>query len=89
MNVLEAITMRRSVRSYLPKPIPDDVMQRMRNALRFAPSACNKQPWRFVLVDDPKLRADVAAVEEDRGLRHARAHRLQFGIELLRDMFRH
>ena len=65
MTVLEAIKKRRSVRSYDPKPIPQDVMSRMCDALRFAPSACNYQPWRFVLVTDPKLKEQL--VEAARG----------------------
>jgi len=60
MNVLEAIKTRRSVRAYAAKPIPADVMGRMRQALRFAPSACNLQPWRFVLVTSPELRSKLA-----------------------------
>jgi nitroreductase len=35
-------------------------MKRMRQALRFAPSACNFQPWRFILVVDPHLRKELA-----------------------------
>jgi nitroreductase len=36
-------------------------MARMRQALRYAPSACNNQPWHFILVEDARLRQDVAA----------------------------
>ena len=61
MNVLEVITNRRSVRAYAGKPIPSEVMGRMRQALRYAPSACNIQPWHFILVEDEKLRQAVAA----------------------------
>jgi nitroreductase len=57
---MEAITNRRSVRAYSPKPIPADLLERMKLALRYAPSACNLQPWRFILVMDPKLRKAVA-----------------------------
>ena len=60
MNVLEAITTRRSVRAYSNKPIPPEVMARMRQALRQAPSACNLQPWHFILVEDQQLRQQVA-----------------------------
>lgn len=60
MDVLEAIRMRRSVRSYLPGPIPAAVMERLRQALRSAPSACNMQPWRFIFVTDAELRHKVA-----------------------------
>jgi nitroreductase len=61
MDVTEAIKNRRSVRAYADRPIPPEVMQRMRQALRHAPSACNIQPWHFILVQDAKLRRDVAA----------------------------
>ena len=61
MNILQAITQRRSVRAYSAAPIPAEVMQRMRQALRYAPSACNIQPWHFILVEDERLRPAVAA----------------------------
>jgi nitroreductase len=60
MDVLEAIKTRRSVRQYSPQAIPPEVMERLRQALRYAPSACNIQPWRFILVTDPELRRKVA-----------------------------
>ncbi|MFQ5807602.1 MAG: nitroreductase family protein [Phycisphaerae bacterium] len=60
MDVLTAIKTRRSVRSYSPRPIPADVLDRMRQALRYAPSACNFQPWHFIFVADEELRRKVA-----------------------------
>lgn len=60
MDVLEAMKTRRSVRAYSDRPIPADVMDRMKQALRMAPSACNIQPWHFVLVSDPATRAKIA-----------------------------
>jgi nitroreductase len=60
MNVLDAIRTRRSVRSYATRPIPAEVMERIRQALRLAPSACNIQPWRFIFVTDAGLRREVA-----------------------------
>jgi len=65
MDVLEAIKTRRSVRSYSSRAIPDDVMERMRQALRYAPSACNYQPWHFILVTDAELRRKVAQAAHD------------------------
>ena len=60
MNVLEAIKNRRSVRTYADRPLPAEVFQKLCDALRFAPSACNYQPWRFILIQDPQLRQQVA-----------------------------
>ncbi len=65
MDVLEVIRTRRSVRAYAPKPIPEDVLDRMRLALRFAPSACNLQPRRFVFATDPELRRKLAQAAQD------------------------
>jgi nitroreductase len=65
VNVLDAIRQRRSVRSFSTQPIPDEVMQRMREAIRSAPSACNYQPWQFVLVEEDRLRRQLAAASSD------------------------
>lgn len=65
MNVLEAIRMRRSVRAYASKPIPTDILDRLRQALRFAPSACNLQPWRFIFVFDPHIRQSLAQAAQE------------------------
>ncbi|UCD27582.1 MAG: nitroreductase family protein [Planctomycetota bacterium] len=40
-------------------------MKHMRQALRFAPSACNIQPWHFILVTDPDLRKKIAQASKD------------------------
>lgn len=59
MNFLELVNRRQSVRRYAPgKRIPREVLDRCLEAARLAPSACNSQPWSFVVVDDPeKVRA--------------------------------
>lgn len=62
MNVLEAIRNRRSVRSYSSRAMPADVLERMRQALRSAPSANNQQPWHFIFVVDAELRRKLAQV---------------------------
>ena len=65
MNVHEAIKTRRSVRDYSSRPIPSDAMERLRDALRLAPSACNLQPWRFIFVTDAELRCALARAAKD------------------------
>lgn len=65
MDVLEAIKTRRSVRSYSSKAIPKPVLERVRLALRAAPSACNFQPWHFVFVSDAALRRAIAKASFD------------------------
>lgn len=56
MDVFECIKMRRSVREYLEKPIPREHIDRLLNVLRAAPSAANRQPWKFIVVTDPQKR---------------------------------
>lgn len=56
--VIEAITGRRSVRAYDSKPIPEDILKQIIDAGNQAPytSMTRSQPWRFVVVQDPKFR---------------------------------
>jgi nitroreductase len=56
MDVIEAIMRRRSVRKYDPRPVAEDVLARVLEAGRLAPSASNIQPWHFIVVKDQALR---------------------------------
>lgn len=58
--VLEEIKNRRSVRSYQEREIPEEVLLRVLEAVRLAPSARNRQPWKFVIVQDKELIQEVA-----------------------------
>jgi nitroreductase len=60
MNVIEAIRTRRSIRQYKPHPIPDEDLKRILEAARLAPSAGNKQPWKFIVVRDPVTKTQLA-----------------------------
>lgn len=60
MTVYDAVKNRRSVRSFSDKAISAEVLEKMKQVLRYAPSACNFQPWRFVIVTDQKLRGGLA-----------------------------
>ena len=56
MNVIDAIKKRASVRSYLDKPMEDEELNAVLEAGRLAPSADNRQEWRFVVVKDGEVR---------------------------------
>ncbi|MCJ7766876.1 nitroreductase family protein, partial [Candidatus Bathyarchaeota archaeon] len=60
MDVFEVIRVRRSVRKYRPEPISDEKLEMILEAARVAPSAGNRQPWRFVLVQDADRKKTVA-----------------------------
>ena len=59
MDVFEAIKKRRSVREYLDKPVEEQKLKEILEAARLAPSASNKQEWRFVVVTDKELRTQL------------------------------
>jgi len=54
LEVLEAIKRRRSIRSYTADEVTAEELNVLLNAARWAPSGCNKQPWRFVVVRKPR-----------------------------------
>ena len=60
MSVLEAIMNRKSIRRYKNDPIPEEVLTRILEAARWAPSGKNLQPWRFIVVRDKHLRQELA-----------------------------
>jgi nitroreductase len=60
MSVLEVIQKRRSVRKYKENPIPEEVLLRVLEAARLAPSGKNFQPWKFIIVKDKALKEKLA-----------------------------
>lgn len=60
MDIFETIQARRSVRSYLDKPVEDEKLQRILEAARLAPSGNNRQAWKFVVVREAPLRGALA-----------------------------
>ena len=58
----EAVNTRRSVRSFLPDSVSPEVLDRCLDAARAAPSSSNLQPWEFVIIRDPAVRAEANKV---------------------------
>ena len=52
MDVIEAIRTRRSIRRFKSEPLPEEHLKKILEAAQQAPSAGNKQPWRFIVVSD-------------------------------------
>lgn len=59
MGLLPEIGQRMSVRDYTDQPIDDAQLTRILEAGRRAPSAKNRQAWRFVVISDPAMRARI------------------------------
>ncbi len=56
LTVEEAIRKRRSIRQFKPDPVPDELLARILEAARLAPSGTNRQPWRFQVVREGELK---------------------------------
>ena len=61
MNLSEIFKNRRSIRNYLDKPIPSDMIQSLLNDSILAPSAGNEQPWKFVIVSNREMIKRISA----------------------------
>jgi nitroreductase len=66
MDVLEAIKGRRSVRAFQDKDVPQEIVEKLIDAARWAPSAGNIQPWEFIIIRKPgtKRRLAQAALDQ-------------------------
>ena len=60
MTFNELINSRQSVRRYLEKPVEREKIEKIIEAVHLAPSACNSQPWKIIIVDEPGLKNEVA-----------------------------
>ena len=55
MSLLQLIKTRKSVRKFKPEKVSKELILQLLEAARWAPSAVNRQPWRFIVVDEPEL----------------------------------
>lgn len=60
MEFYDVIRTRRSIRKYKKEPIPKEVLLRVLEAGRIAPSGNNRQPWRFVVIEDKEKKKRIA-----------------------------
>ena len=60
MNVLDAIRTRKSARKYLNQTVEEDKLLAILEAGRLAPSASNRQEWRFIVVRDQEVKRKLA-----------------------------
>lgn len=62
MEVIDVIRNRRSIRAYQPKPVEEDKLMRVLEAGRLAPSASNRQEWRYVVVRNEATRKELMKI---------------------------
>ena len=63
MDVKEAIEKRRSIRKYKKNDIPDDVIKKLIDAARHAPSSRDSQPWEFIIIKDDDIKEKLAKIK--------------------------
>jgi nitroreductase len=61
MDLMDAIKRRRSARKYKPDPVPEETLEKVMEAVRWAPSWANTQCWKVIVVKDPKVRSELSA----------------------------
>jgi len=61
MDLMEAVKGRRSIRKYKPDPVPEDVLGKVLEAIRWAPSWANTQCAEVIVVKDPKVKSELAS----------------------------
>jgi nitroreductase len=66
-DFLELCLRRQSCRDFADKTVEHEKLLRCVEAARLAPSACNSQPWSFVVVEDPKIVPEVAKCSQQMG----------------------
>jgi nitroreductase len=60
MDLSDAITKRRSIRTYKKQDLPQAIIEKLLEAARWAPSAGNVQPWAFVVVSSQKIKQNLS-----------------------------
>ncbi len=60
MTFKALLKQRQSVRRYQNKPVEQEKIDQIIEAVHLAPSACNSQPWKLIIVDEPELKKKVA-----------------------------
>ena len=68
MNFTELIKQRQSVRKYSDKPVEREKIEQLIEAVHLAPSACNSQPWKLIIVDDPEVKNALAKATFDKAI---------------------
>jgi len=59
-NIMDVIKSRRSIRKYLDKPISREIMDKLIEAAKWAPSGMDEQPWGFIVVQDKSLIKELS-----------------------------
>ena len=65
MDFFDVLRTRRSIRAYKNDPVPAEAVEKIKEAIRLAPTGCNFQPFRFVFITDEEVSRVVHAIKEN------------------------
>jgi nitroreductase len=68
MDAYKAIITRRSIRKFEDRAVPEEVVRQLLEAAMQAPSAVNKQPWYFVVIDERELLSKLPEINPNAGM---------------------
>lgn len=74
MDVFDTIKDRRSIRTYKGESIPQDKLEKLLEAARLAPSAANRQNWKFIVVDDEQIKKQLVAASNNQAFVGTASH---------------
>lgn len=63
-EAIKVLKERRSIRKYLKKEVPDNIVDEIIDCARFAPTAINIQPWEFIVVKDEEKKKKIAEITD-------------------------
>ena len=78
MDFQELVQKRQSTRKYSDKEVDRELVTRCLEAARLAPSACNSQPWHFIIVDDPGIIKEIGEAAASLGMNKFAAEKDEF-----------
>ena len=61
-DIIDVISGRKSIRRYTDEPIPDELLDKILEAARWAPSGENEQPWKLIVIKDPETRVKIGEI---------------------------
>ncbi len=64
-GLLELVKKRRSIRKFKPDPVPDELINKVLEVARWAPSGANSQPWEFLVIKDKAVKEKVVPFVQD------------------------
>ena len=77
MGVFDTIKDRRSIRTYKDERIPKDKLEKLLEAARFAPSAGNGQHWKFIVVENEKIKNQLVTASNNQAVVGTASHSSQ------------